>query len=371
MFSRTIEKSIREKIKGGKAIVVVGARQVGKTTLLNEILKDKDFLFLDADDPATRNYLQNPTTEQLRSLIGRHEFVFLDEAQRIPGIGLTLKIITDQFKHVQLFVSGSSSFDLGNALNEPLTGRKWEYELFPLSWEEYETQIGLIKAEQNLENRLLYGFYPEVINRPGQERETLKNLVNSYLYRDVLAFSEIRKPDVLEQLLQALALQVGSEVNYNELSKLIGINKITVQKYIDVLEKGYVVFRLNSFSRNVRNEIKRNKKIYFYDNGVRNMLVANFSQLDLRVDKGALWENFLVSERRKQNLYKDTFAKMYFWRSKDQQEVDFVEDVNGKITGFEFKWQAKNTKFPKSFIEAYNAEGIRIDRSNFRDFVQI
>ena len=350
---------------------MVGARQVGKTTLLNEILKDKDFLFLDADDPATRNYLQSPTTEQLRSLIGRHEFVFLDEAQRIPGIGLTLKIITDQFKQVQLFVSGSSSFDLGNALNEPLTGRKWEYELFPISWEEYETKIGLIKAEQNLENRLLYGFYPEVINRPGQERETLKNLVNSYLYRDVLAFSEIRKPDVLEQLLQALALQVGSEVNYNELSQRIGINKVTVQKYIDVLEKGYVVFRLNSFSRNVRNEIKRNKKIYFYDNGVRNMLVANFSQLDLRVDKGALWENFLVSERRKQNLYKDTFAKMYFWRSKDQQEVDFVEDVNGKITGYEFKGQSKNTKFPKSFIDAYNAEGIRIDRSNFRDFVQL
>jgi len=371
MFDRTIENTIKEKINGGKAIVVVGARQVGKTTLLNKILKDKDYLFLDADDPATRNLLQSPTTEQIRTFIGDYKYIFLDEAQRIPGIGLTLKIITDQFKQVQLFVSGSSSFDLGNELNEPLTGRKWEYELFPISWEEYEHKIGFIKSEQQLENRLLYGLYPEVINNQGKERETLKNLVNSYLYRDILAFSDIRKPEVLEKLLQALALQIGSEVNYNEISQLIGINKITVQKYIEVLEKGYIVFRLNSFSRNIRNEIKQNRKIYFYDNGIRNMIISNFNQLDLRVDKGALWENFLVSERRKQNLYKDTFAKMYFWRTKQQQEIDFVEENNGQITGFEFKWNNKKMKFPKNFIETYKAKGHVIDRKNFREFVKI
>jgi len=371
MFDRTIESSIKEKINGGKAIVVVGARQVGKTTLLNELLKKKDYLFLDADDPSTRSLLNNPTTEQIRTFIGDYKYVFLDEAQRIPGIGLTLKIITDQFKKVQLFVSGSSSFDLGNELNEPLTGRKWEYELFPISWEEYENKIGFIKSEQQIENRLLYGFYPEVINNQGKERETLKNLVNSYLYRDILAFSDIRKPEVLEKLLQALALQMGSEVNYNELSHLIGINKITVQKYIEILEKGYIVFRLNSFSRNIRNEIKQNRKIYFYDNGIRNMIIGNFNQLDLRVDKGALWENFLVSERRKQNLYKDTFAKMYFWRTKQQQEIDFVEESNGQIVGFEFKWNNKKTKFPQNFMKTYKAEGHVIDRSNFRDFVKI
>ena len=371
MFDRTIENTIKEKIKGGKAIVVVGARQVGKTTLLKEILKDKDYLFLDADDPSTRSLLQNPTTEQIRTFIGEYKYIFLDEAQRIPGIGLTLKIITDQFKKVQIFVSGSSSFDLGNELNEPLTGRKWEYELFPISWEEYEDKIGFIKSEQQIENRLLYGLYPEVINNQGKERETLKNLVNSYLYRDILAFSDIRKPEVLEKLLQALALQLGSEVNYNELSGLIGINKITVQKYIDILEKGYIIFRLNSFSRNIRNEIKQNRKIYFYDNGIRNMIIGNFSQLDLRVDKGALWENFLVSERRKQNLYKDTFAKMYFWRTKQQQEIDFVEEKNGQIVGFEFKWKSKKTKFPQNFIETYKAQGLVIDRNNFRDFVKI
>lgn len=371
MFDRTIGKRIIEKINGGKAIVVVGARQVGKTTLLKEILKDKEFLFLDADDPSTRSLLQSPTTEEIRTFIGEHKYIFLDEAQRIPGIGLTLKIITDQFIGVQLFVSGSSSFDLGNALNEPLTGRKWEYELFPITWEEYENKIGFIKSEQQIENRLLYGLYPEVINNQGNERETLKNLVNSYLYRDILAFSDIRKPDVLEKLLQALALQLGSEVNYNELSGLIGINKITVQKYIDILEKGYVVFKLNSFSRNIRNEIKQNRKIYFYDNGIRNMLIGNFNQLDLRVDKGALWENFLVSERRKQNLYKDTFAKMYFWRTKQQQEIDFVEEKNGEISAFEFKWSNKKAKFPQNFIDTYKAEGVVVDRKNFRKFVKI
>jgi len=371
MFARTIENIIKEKINGGKAIVVVGARQVGKTTLLNKILEDLDYLFLDADDPATRNLLQSPTTEQIRTFIGDYKYIFLDEAQRIPGIGLTLKIITDQFKNVQLFVSGSSSFDLGNELNEPLTGRKWEYELFPISWEEYENKIGFIKSEQQLENRLLYGLYPEVINNQGKERETLKNLLNSYLYRDILAFSDIRKPEVLEKLLQALALQMGSEVNYNEISQLIGINKITVQKYIDVLEKGYIVFKLNSFSRNLRNEIKQNRKIYFYDNGIRNMIIGNFNQLDLRVDKGALWENFLVSERRKQNLYKDTFAKMYFWRTNQQQEIDFVEERDGTIMGFEFKWINKKTRFPQAFLDTYQAEGHVIDRNNFREFVRI
>jgi len=371
MFTRTIENTIKEKFKSGKAIIVVGARQVGKTTLLKKILTDKEFLFLDADDPSTRSLLQNPTTEQIRTFLGDYKYVFLDEAQRISGIGLTLKIITDQFKDVQLFVSGSSSFDLGNALNEPLTGRKWEYQLFPISWEEYENKIGFVKAEQQIENRLLYGFYPEVINNQGQERETLKNLVTSYLYRDILAFSDIRKPKVLDQLLQALALQMGSEVNYNELSQLIGVNKITVQNYIDILEKGYIVFRLNSFSRNLRNEIKQNRKIYFYDNGIRNMIIGDFKPLNLRLDKGALWENFLVSERLKQNTYKDTFARIYFWRTQQQQEIDFVEEKEGEITAFEFKWKDKKAKFPQKFLDAYNANGFVIDRDNFRDFVKI
>jgi len=372
MYSRILENTIKGKINSGKAIVIVGARQVGKTTLLKNILNDKEYLFLDADDPTIRNLLSNPNTEQIRSILANNKIVFLDEAQRIEGVGLTLKIITDQFKDVQLFVSGSSSFDLGNKLNEPLTGRKWEYELFPISFEEYENKIGLIKTEQQLENRLLYGFYPDVLNNQGREREVLKNLVNSYLYRDIFAFSDIRKPEVLEKLLQALALQMGNEVNYNELSQIVGINKATIQKYIEILEKGYIVFRLNSFSRNVRNEIKRNRKIYFYDNGIRNMIIGNFSQLDLRLDKGALWENFLISERLKQNNYKETFTKMYFWRTKQKQEIDFVEEEEQEITGYEFKWKAKKSlRLPETFVKAYNAKTEIIDRENFRKFVII
>jgi len=372
MYQRTLESIVKEKTGTGKAIIIVGARQVGKTTLIKSLLKGKEYLFFDADDPTIRRLLSSPNTEQIRSFLGDYKIVFLDEAQRIEGIGLTLKIITDQFSDVQLFVSGSSSFDLGNKLNEPLTGRKWEYELFPISWEEFEKKEGFIKAEQQIENRLLYGLYPEVLNNKGKERVILKNLVSSYLYRDILAFSEIRKPEILDNLLLALALQVGSEVNYNELAQTIGVNKITVQKYIDILEKGYIVFRLNSFSRNLRNEIKRNRKVYFYDNGIRNMIIGNFNQLNLRTDIGALWENFLISERKKQNIYKDTFARIYFWRTKQQQEIDFVEEREGKISGFEFKWKSRSRiKLPETFIKTYDAETKIIDRNNFREFVII
>lgn len=370
MYKRTLEEKIRQKHGKGKAIILIGARQTGKTTLIRHILEGKRYLFLDADDPVTRRLLSNSTTEQIRSLIGDHDIVFLDEAQRIDGVGLTLKIITDHFRDVQLFVSGSSSFDLGNKLNEPLTGRKWEYELFPVSWEEFEDKEGFLKAEQQLENRLLYGMYPDVLNHPGNEKEVLKNLVSSYLYRDILAFSEIRKPEVLDNLLLALALQVGNEVNFNELAQTTGINKVTVQKYIEILEKGYIIFRLNSFSRNLRNEIKRNRKIYFYDNGIRNMIIGNFDPFASRTDVGALWENFLVSERRKQNSYKSTFARTWFWRTKQQQEIDFVEEKGGKIFGFEFKWKARTkTKLSATFSRTYQATTKIIDRNNFRDFV--
>lgn len=372
MYSRTLRGVIENKIGKGKAILLIGPRQVGKTTLINQIVSDKKHLFLDSDDPTVRSLLNNPNTEQLRSIIGQYKTVFIDEAQRIPGIGLTLKIVTDQFKDVQLFVSGSSSFDLSQELNEPLTGRKWEYELYPISWEEYEDTHGYLVAEQQIENRLLYGFYPDVLNNPGEEKEILKQLVNSYLYRDILAYSNIRKPEILEKLVQALALQIGSEVNYNELSQIVGVDKNTVSNYIDILEKGYVIYRLNAFSKNLRNEIKKNKKIYFYDNGVRNMILGNFNNLDLRQDTGALWENFLITERVKQNNYKDSYAKMYFWRTQQQQEVDLVEEINGQIIGYEFKWNAKKkVKLPKTFVNAYDAKEEVIDKTNFRNFVVI
>lgn len=370
MYIRTLGEKIEKKIGTGKAIVLTGPRQVGKTTLIESILKTKEYLFLDGDDPKTRTLLTNPNTEQLRSIIGNYRNVFIDEAQRIEGIGITMKIITDRFKNVQLFVSGSSSFYLSNKINEPLTGRKWEFQLFPISWEEYENFHGYLHAEQTLENRLLFGFYPDVLNNAGEEISILRNLTNSYLYKDILSFADIRKPEILEKLVQALALQIGSEVNYSELSQIVGIDKNTISKYIDILQKAFVIFKLSSFSRNLRNEIKKNNKIYFYDNGIRNMVIGNFNSLELRSDKGALWENFLISERIKQIEYKQYLARFYFWRTKQQQEVDFVEENSGKIYGFEFKWHAKkNQKLPKTFIQTYDAESKIIERHNFRDFV--
>jgi len=372
MYARTITDKIRGRIGSGKAIIITGPRQVGKTTLIESILASEDYLLLDGDDPLIRNMLTNPNTEQIRTILGNKKFVFIDEAQRIEGIGITMKIITDRFKDVQLFASGSSSFDLSNKINEPLTGRKWEFQLYPVSWDEYEKNHGFLFAEQNLENRLLYGFYPDVLNNPGDEVEILRNLSNSYLYKDILSYADIRKPEVLDKLIQALALQIGREVNYVELSQIVNADKKTVSNYIDILERGYVIFKLNSFSRNIRNEIKTNKKIYFYDNGIRNMVIGNFNSIDLRADKGALWENFLISERAKQIQYKQSLARSYFWRTKQQQEVDYVEEVEGKIFGYEFKWQnKKSVKLPKTFTEAYNSENKVVDRENFRDFVII
>lgn len=373
MYSRLLSDTIKKRIDSRKAIVVIGPRQVGKTTLIEKILESKDYLRLDGDDPKTRTLLTEPNTEQIRTILGRFKYVFIDEAQRIEGIGLTMKIIIDRFKSVQLFVSGSSSFDLSNKINEPLTGRKWEYQLFPISWEEYENHHGYLFAEQSIENRLLYGFYPDVLNNVGDEISILRNLVNSYLYKDILSYADIRKPEILDKLVQALALQIGNEVNYSELAQIVNVDKNTISKYIDILEKGYIIFKLSSFSRNVRNEIKTNKKIYFYDNGIRNMVIGNFNPIELRTDKGALWENFLISERIKQNEYKQSLAHTYFWRTKQQQEVDFVEENSGKIFGFEFKWQKKNKsqKLSKTFTETYNAETKNIDKGNFREFVVI
>lgn len=372
MYPRLVSDQIRHRMNTGKAIIVIGPRQVGKTTLIEAILDSEEYLLLDGDDPTTRALLNEPNTAQIGTILGHHKYVFIDEAQRINGIGVTMKIITDKFKKVQLFASGSSAFDLSNKINESLTGRKWEYSLFPISWEEYENHHGYLLAVQNLENRLLYGFYPDVLNNMGDEVSILRNLVDSYLYKDILAYGEVRKPDVLGKLVQALAFQIGNEVNYSELAQTVGVDKNTVAKYIELLEKGYIVFKLSSFSRNLRNEIKTNKKIYFYDNGVRNMIIGNFNPLELRPDKGALWENFLISERIKQIAYKQSLARTYFWRTKQQQEVDFVEDNSGTFYGFEFKWRKKkNHTLPKTFTETYNAVVKVIDTENFRDFVII
>jgi len=370
-FQRIILDSIKSKIHKGKAIVVTGPRQVGKTTLINNLLGNKeDFLFLNGDDNTTRQNLEMAGLQDLKRIIGNYKLVFVDEAQRINHIGVTSKIITDQLKEVQLFLSGSSSLDLNNTINEPLTGRKWEYNLYPISWNEFQNHYGYLDALAQLEHRMIYGMYPDVINNPGEEREVLQNLANSYLYKDILILGNIKKPDILEKLLQALAFQIGQEVSYNELAQLIGVNKETVSSYIQLLEKAFIIFKVNAFSRNLRNEIKFNKKIYFYDNGIRNAVISSFNDFGLRNDKGALWENFLISERIKHLSYNKMYGSYYFWRTKQQQEIDWVEERDGEISAFEFKWNdKKKSKIPKKFVEAYEAKTKIIDKNNFVEFI--
>lgn len=370
MIARTLQKSLSEKLHKGKTILLIGPRQVGKTTLITEVLSERQFLFLDGDDPLHRSQLTNPNAQTLKAILGNEKIVFIDEAQRIENIGITLKIIHDQFKETQLIVSGSSALELRNEINEPLTGRKWEYHLYPISYEEYENAQGYLNALGDLENRLIYGFYPEIINNKGSERALLNELTSSYLYRDILAYGNIKKPDVLEKIVRALAFQVGSEVSHNEIAQLVGADKNTVARYIYLLQLSYVIYPLHSFSRNLRNEIKTNQKIYFYDNGVRNAIIQNFNPIALRDDIGALWENFLMAERMKRNSYYNVFCNRYFWRTRQQQEVDYVEEQDGVISGFEFKWKPKAKRtIPSKFTETYNAKVSIISKDNFRDFI--
>lgn len=370
MFDRALKIKISNQLFKGRTIIVIGARQVGKTSIINEVLQGKEYLFLNGDDPLVRETLTNPNTKEIASIIGNHTILFIDEAQRIENIGITAKIIHDQFKSVQLIMSGSSAFELRNETNESLTGRKFEYHLYPISFEEYEQSQGYLAASQDLETRLIYGFYPDVINSRGQEREILNELTQSYLYKDILAYGNIKKPELLEKILKALAFQVGCEVSYNEIAQLTGVDKNTVSSYIRLLELSYIIFPLTTFSRNLRNEIKTNRKIYFWDIGVRNALIQNFNPLELRNDVGALWENFLIVERLKRNHYHQNFCNHYFWRTKQQQEVDYVEEADGSIRGFEFKWNPNSkVKIPASFKDAYNATVDVISKENFRSFI--
>ena len=372
MIRRTLFDTIDKKFFKGKAIILLGPRQVGKTTLIQELLQGKPHLFLNGDDPDIRTMLDGIGTSKLQTIIGKNDIVYIDEAQRIADIGITLKLITDQFKQVQLLVSGSSALEINSHTQEPLTGRKFEYHLFPIGWEELEGKFGFIESMSQLEERLIYGMYPDVINQRQDARQVLQDLTTSYLYKDVLSVIGIRKPQLLEKLLRALALQLGAEVSYNELSNLLEIDKGTVIKYIDILEKSFIVFQLNSFSRNQRNEIKNNRKIYFYDNGIRNAIINNLNSFDLRNDKGALWENFLISERMKLQSYHQLYTNNYFWRTVQKQEIDFVEESAGQIRAYEFKWKSGGrNKIPKSFLENYAAQGMVVDKDNFRDFIMM
>jgi len=374
MITRDIYESVSRRLFQGKAIILTGPRQVGKTTFLKQLITGSDEQFvlsLNCDEPDTRIMLENVTSTQLKTLIGKHKLILIDEAQKVENIGLTMKLMVDNLEGIQLIATGSSAFDLRNKLNEPLTGRKFEYHLYPFSSNELIEHTSVTEERRLLEQRLIYGMYPDVINHSSDAMTLLRELTNSYLFKDILAYRDMRRPQELTKLLTALALQIGNELSYNELGKNLGIDKETVERYIDLLEKVFVIFRLNSFSRNLRNELRKSKKIYFYDNGVRNAIINNYAPLALRNDIGALWENFFISERRKYIDYHDIYSNTYFWRTHSQQEIDYIEERNGVLYAFELKWKEnKKSKLPLSFASSYPDHVFEVvTPANYIDFL--
>ncbi len=355
MVQRFLEKIIKDKINTGKAIVLMGARQVGKTTLLKELFGwSGDSLWLNGDELDVQNLFENISSTRLKYICAGKKYLIIDEAQRIKDIGIKLKLVVDQLPDIQLIATGSSSFDLANEINEPLTGRKWEYKMYPLSFGEMVAHHGLMEEKRLIPHRLVYGYYPDVSNNPGREKEILKQLSDSYLYKDILMWEQIKKPEKLMKLLQAIAYQVGNQVSYSELGQMCQLDSKTVEKYVILLEQCYVIFRLGSFSRNLRNELKTSKKIYFYDNGIRNAVIADFSFAENRSDIGALWENFIISERKKRLEYGLLWRNSWFWRTTDQKEIDYIEEGDGEIDSFEFKYNPLSKyKSPKLFLDNY------------------
>jgi len=356
MVNRILQNTLEKEVFKGKAIVIFGPRQTGKTTLVKTFVDSLNLplRWLNGDESDIRNLLEEPTSSKLKLIAGDAQVLVIDEAQRIKNIGLVIKLIVDNYPHIQVIASGSSSFELANEINEPLTGRKFEHFLFPLSFLELTAHSGYLEEKRNLYHRIIYGSYPEVFNMPGNEQKVLSSLADSYLYKDILIWKSINKPQALDKLLKALALQIGNEVSYHELSQISGLDSHTVENYIDILEKAFIVFKINCLYRNKRNELKKSKKIYFYDNGIRNAIISNFNMPDLRSDIGALWENYLIAERIKYTSYHEIFLNRYFWRSKTKQEIDFLEEREGRLFAYEIKWNPKASyRFPKSFLEYY------------------
>jgi len=371
-IQRQMQKRIEDSLFKGKIVVIYGARQVGKTTIVKHFQeKYPDSVYLNCDEPDVREALTDASSVEIKSFIGDKKLVFLDEAQRVKNIGLSLKLMVENFPEIQVVATGSSSFDLSNQISEPLTGRKYEFLIYPFSMQELGVGQSEADIDRSIENRMIFGMYPEVATKSGEEqKEALKSIAKSYLYKDVLQYQNIKNPDVLEKLLQALALQMGNEVSYGELAEAIRVDKKTVINYIDILEKAFIIFQLKPFSRNLRNELKKLRKIYFFDNGIRNALVNNFNPISLRQDVGSLWENFMISERVKFNNNNNIDNNIYFWRTHDKKEIDYIEDRGGKLYAFEFKWKKDKTKEPKTFLEAYqNSKFEVINSDNYQKFV--
>jgi predicted AAA+ superfamily ATPase len=366
--------NLRQFLSPGKVVVLYGARRTGKTTLVEEFLKEvkEPFLFVSGDDIIVQEFLSSRSVEKLKAFVGASRLLIVDEAQRIRDIGLNLKIIVDHIAGIRVVATGSSSFDLAHSIGEPLTGRKYTLRLYPLAQFEIGQTENPAQTVANLESRLVYGSYPEIVLLADNLRreQYLREIVSSYLYKDILELDSVRHSAKVSRLLQLIAFQIGKEVSCTELGGQLGMSKNTVERYLDLLEKAFVVFRLQGFSRNLRKEITKNCRYYFLDVGIRNALINNFNPLSLRDDVGSLWENYLVMERLKKQEYLGLTANNYFWRTYTQQEIDFVEEREGQLNGFEMKWGKGRNRPPQEWAAAYPEAGWRvINRDNYLEFI--
>lgn len=371
MIHRIPQSEIDTYLFKGKAILIFGARQVGKTSLIKNTIKNDSFLWFNGDEPDTQLLLENITSDRLNALAGNHKIIVVDEAQMIHNIGLLIKRMVDNFPEIQVIASGSSAFELADKTKESMVGRKVELQLFPLSFKEMVNHSNFIEETRLLPHRLVFGYYPEVVNNPGKEERVLNDLVDGFLYKDILNLEGIKKSSTLQKLVQMLAFRIGSEINYTSLGNDLGINRLTVEKYIDILEKNFIIFSLNAFSNNQDNELKKGRKVYFWDNGLRNRIIKNFKPIELREDVGALWENFVISERKKKLFYEHSFKDTYFWRNTQQAEIDFLELRNGDIDAFEIKYNPnQKVRFTKSFTDKYHPKTTQvIHKENFWEYL--
>jgi len=376
-IKRSIFSQFETSLQPGKVMVLYGPRQVGKTTLAKDLmtafpLRSK---FVNADELLYREILASQSSQKLGELLGDAELLVIDEAQRVPDIGLNLKILVDGFPKARIIATGSASFELANKINEPLTGRKLTFNLYPISYAEVRDSFGIVEARSQLERWMIWGGYPAIVttDAPASREGQLGELVGSYLYRDILELEGVRRADKIVDLLRLLAYQIGQEVSIAELATSLGLNFQTVSKYLDLLEKVFVIFKVNGFSRNLRKEVTKNSRYYFYDNGVRNSLIQNFNPLALRNDVGQLWENFLVMERRKANQFAERHVNSYFWRTYDQKEIDCIEEHGGRLYGYEFKWQGGEIRraVRSEFLETYpDSELMTVNQENFEGFLK-
>ena len=374
-IERFIKQNIIEKLQPNKVVALYGPRQAGKTTLIKKILENinEKYLFLNGENRSAQKWMSIQEIDILKQYIGDNKLVVIDEAQKIEHIGINLKLIVDNIDNIKILATGSSSFELANQIGEPLVGRKWQFFLFPISQLEMQKYENRFETENNLHLRLIYGYYPDVVNAKSNKEkdEILDEIVDSYLYRDLLEFDEIKKSQKIIDILKLLAFQIGKEVSLQELSNSVGLNLRTIEKYLDLLEKAFVIKRVNGFSRNLRKEIAKMSRFYFLDNGIRNAIIKNFNSIDLRNDVGQLWENYVFMERMKRNEYKRVRSNIYFWRTYDQKEIDLIEEREGKLFGYEFKYSAtQKIKSPKEWLETYkNSEFKIIHKDNYLDFI--